>query len=480
MERTINEDLLDSALSEIEAARTWSPRVISKLEHFIHEGTDFELFRVNPIAFGRDRNVEVEEAITLFLHAGRTGLFEVEWHLVCPMCSQYVATFSSLKHVHSGYRCATCHVEGTASLDDFIEITFTIAPSIRRIMYHDPDLLTPEQYVAEYRWSQGARFPDGTPFLQAIEGGAVCIDYVEAGETKEYLTTLRKGVITGSDVRNFGEFYAMVRGETATDVQRWDVELNDGHARYTQRELAPGPCVVVIANTGKKRAAIEVHLVDHSYMEESGDATLLFPEFLTGKQLIMNQTFRELYSTETINPTSGLGVKSVSILFTDLKGSTDLYERIGDLEAFALIQAHFDRLGAAIRKNHGIVIKTIGDAVMASFMLPHHAVAAALDILKEMDAFNAEHREEQINVKVGVHTGASIAVTLNERLDYFGQTVNIASRVEGIANANEVVLTDEVLKAPHVQELVTEFMVESGHEQLKGVHAGQLVHRVTA
>ena len=63
--------------------------------------------------------------------------------------------------------------------------------------------------------------------------------------------------------------------------------------------------------------------------------------FLTAKRLLTNQTFRDLYRTDTLDVDQRLKITSLTFLFTDLKGSTELYERVGDLVAFDLVRAHF-------------------------------------------------------------------------------------------------------------------------------------------
>ncbi|MFL5159484.1 MAG: adenylate/guanylate cyclase domain-containing protein [Microvirga sp.] len=73
------------------------------------------------------------------------------------------------------------------------------------------------------------------------------------------------------------------------------------------------------------------------------------------------------------------------MLFTDLKGSTDLYDRIGDLNALSLVQQHFERLRDVTVRHGGAIIKTIGDAVMAAFVEPADAVRAALAMLQDME-----------------------------------------------------------------------------------------------
>lgn len=478
MNTMINEQRLEEHLARIEGARMWSPRVVSKLEQHLRTASDSDVFRINPLRFAVEKGIDEEETIALFLHATRSGLFDLEWHLVCPLCSQYLASFSSLRHVHSDYYCATCHVRGEAALDDYIEITFSIAETVRRLKYHDPDTLTATEYIREYRWSKGAYYPDGRTFLDLMQEMNVFTDFIEPGESKTHTCTVEPVALMGSDVDARTELHADVEGEVTAEMQFLNVVLNGSEVQQNTRVLKTGPLTIEITNNGPKRAVIEVHQVTTKHWEHA--LSLMSPKFLTGSRLIMNTTFRDLYTSETINPTSGLGIKSVSILFTDLKGSTELYERIGDLEAFALIQQHFDRLGEVIRANGGIVIKTIGDAIMASFRHPADAVAAATAILAEVEVLNTEHHTEQIILKLGIHAGASIAVTLNERLDYFGQTVNIASRVEGLANANEICITDDVFRAEGVRDLLQDYLVVSAEEHFKGVQRGHVVHRVRA
>ena len=184
---------------------------------------------------------------------------------------------------------------------------------------------------------------------------------------------------------------------------------------------------------------------------------LHFAPFLSGKRLLTTQTFRDLFRSEVIRGHEGLGVKDVALLFTDLKGSTALYDRIGDLNAFALVQQHFDRLLDVTVRHNGAIIKTIGDAVMAAFLKPSDAVQAALDMRSEIAAFNEHQHDKSLILKIGVHKGAAIAVTLNERLDYFGQTVNIAARVQNLADADEIFVSQDVYEATGVREELAAF-----------------------
>ena len=155
------------------------------------------------------------------------------------------------------------------------------------------------------------------------------------------------------------------------------------------------------------------------------------------------------------------------MLFTDLKSSTALYERIGDLDAFSLVQQHFERLAGVVQAHGGAMVKTIGDAVMAAFQEPAAAVRAAVEMQAQIDRFTAERGARDIVLKIGVHRGPSIVVTLNDSLDYFGHTVNVAARVQSLADADEIFVTEEVYRAEGVAALLG--TVSSREAELRGI-----------
>ena len=176
--------------------------------------------------------------------------------------------------------------------------------------------------------------------------------------------------------------------------------------------------------------------------------------FLTAKRLLTNQTFRDIYRTDTLDVDQRLKITSLTFLFTDLKGSTALYERVGDLVAFDLVRAHFRVLTEIIASEAGAVVKTIGDAVMATFPTPDRALAAALRIRAAMRKLNEERGSEDLLLKIGIHEGPCLAVTLNDRQDYFGQTVNIASRVQGLATSSSIYATGPVIVGPRSSSIL--------------------------
>ena len=240
-----------------------------------------------------------------------------------------------------------------------------------------------------------------------------------------------------------------------------------------------GPAIFEISNTGPKRGSLLLINWPPEIVAMPEKPTLEFDPYVSGGMLLTRQTFRKLFRSERVDEEEGLGVRQVTFLFTDLKGSTALYERLGDLNAYALVREHFALLDAIAHRHAGAIVKTIGDAVMAAFFRPIDAVAAALHILQEIGRFNCEHGEPAIILKMGAHCGPSIAVTLNENLDYFGQTVNIAARVQSFADAGEICLTEALYTCPAVRQLLASRDVEEFDAPLRGVEGEAHVYRVT-
>ena len=176
----------------------------------------------------------------------------------------------------------------------------------------------------------------------------------------------------------------------------------------------------------------------------------------------------------------GIAIRDIALLFTDIRGSTALYQRIGDLNAFQLVQQHFDLLRETTVRHGGAIVKTIGDAVMAAYPDAAHAVGAALEMLGAIERFNQGQPERPVSLKIGIHHGAAIAVTLNDELDYFGQTVNIASRVQEMADAEEIWITDAVWRYPGVRELLESHPTEQRTAEFRGIAHPMSVVRIGA
>jgi len=469
----IQEKLLDEKLAQLEKARPWSPRLVSKLESLVRAEDERQLFRVNPLTFGKEKGISEAESVDLFLHATKLGLFQMNWHLLCPGCGMIVESFGSLRSLGPHFHCQICRVDLEATLDDFVEVAFTISPEVRPIRFHDPSKLSVEEFYLQNELSHNILPVGGRSFVDEIREMSPVFAYVEPGETKEFPIQATDGFFSGTDRLLRQEFSFDVVPE-APPTPRLTIKIEGGHYDPPHAKVPPGRFTLVFENRSDRRAApvvLEVGATHEGAMQE-------FAPFLTGKQVISTQTFRDLFRTETIEGAEGLSVKDMTVLFTDLKGSTALYDRIGDLKAYAMVRLHFDRLSRVVRANNGAIVKTIGDAVMASFLHPVDATRTALEMLEEIEAFNREHGSREMILKIGIHRGPSIVVTLNDRLDYFGQAINVAARVQGLADADEIFLTAAVRNAPGVAEVLQGHDVVEDLAKLKGVEKAVKVYRV--
>ena len=206
------------------------------------------------------------------------------------------------------------------------------------------------------------------------------------------------------------------------------------------------------------------------------------PRTIKGMDVVNHPLFRRLFEDETLLPDQSLGIRTSAVLFTDIKGSTVMYETLGDSRAFGLVREHFRILFDSIEKNRGVAIKTIGDAVMGVFASEGDSLAASFEAQKELAAFyGRKPPEERIEVKMGIHSGPAIMVTLNGRLDYFGTTVNMAARIQGLANPGEVVFSEAVYEGDESRKTITRYthrLVKSQVE-LKGLSGSRVIYRAS-
>lgn len=460
----VNEQLLAERLDGLAAAIPTRGELIETFAGFVRTADDEALVRINPISFAQRHDCASDAVVELFLHARKLGLLTMDWQYVCPGCGEIVERLASLTSATAHYFCQVCSAVRDADLSDFIEITFSLSPEVRRSRYHDPWSLTPEEHFFRYRFTQSGVVGDGSLLRDHLRERAVACAYLDPGATEIFAVTAEPRYLW------FTNGPALIVGDTRTsECRSFAFEYTGTHGPGFRAEIDAGPVEVEFTNATDERYALMITSLPDDY-------EFTMQPFLSGAELLSNQTFLDLFVTETIVAGEGLAVRRLALLFTDLQGSTALYERIGDMKAFDLVRLHFGHLRESISRNSGALVKTIGDAVMASFVDPLDALRAALDMRARIARFNAEAGSDLIGLKIGLHAGACLAVTLNDRLDYFGQTVNIAARIQGLAGADEILVSDDVLSISGATELAADLDIERRVVQLKGVVGGVTVH----
>jgi class 3 adenylate cyclase len=430
--------------------RTADPASVAAIEDAVAHASDRELFRINPIAFAHKRGLDTEKTIAAFLHASRLGLFELGWNVLCPGCGGVLGANASLKTIHQDpYNCQLCSAGYEPTLDEMVDVTFTIAQRVRRIAGHDPDTLPPVEYWRQMFWGSGSDLPDDID--QQFEDCTIDVLELAPHEKATMSLQLPEGMIVAFDPVTHSAHFLVIKGEPTKERQSLSIAYNNLSAPTGMLELRPGPLRIAFENQTDRRTIPSVWV----YGEQLASILARRRPFLTAKRLLSNQTFRDLYRTDALDVDQRLKILSLTFLFTDLKGSTELYERVGDLAAYDLVRSHFHVLHEIVAEETGAVVKTIGDAVMATFVSPDRAIAAALRMREGMARLNEERGHEDLLLKIGIHEGPCLAVNLNDRQDYFGQTVNIASRVQNLAMDRAIFATEPVVEDPASSSLLS-------------------------
>jgi class 3 adenylate cyclase len=424
-------------------------KVVDMLERMVRDAPDHALNKMNALDLAAKQGLDEERVIAALLQAVGLGMFEMTWSLMCPSCAGVLSANRSLKTLDKAqYNCAFCAAGYETTLDNLVEVTFTVSPRLRKIAAHTPDQLPAAEYLRQIFWSSAIDLPADLEKLLA----EVTLESVDLppGERAILSLQLPKGTVIVFDPVTHTAQFLDVSGEEAGERQNMSVIFNKVPLPVDSVALRPGPLRLALENRTEGRVLPAVWVTNQAL---DGLLTRRKP-ILNAKRLLTNQTFRDIYRTETLAIGQRLKILSLTFLFSDLKDSTALYERVGDLVAFDLVNEHFRLLQEIIASERGAVVKTVGDAVMATFETPDRAIAAAIRMREAMSDLGAERQHQSLRLKMGIHEGSCLAVTLNGQQDYFGQTVNVASRVQGLADSRSIMVTEQVVENADARALL--------------------------
>jgi class 3 adenylate cyclase len=432
MKLTRETDTLFNALRQ-----SAEPNPVNAIEKLIRDAPDRELCRINALAFAANHQLDADDVIAAFLHGARLGIFDMSWNILCPACGGVLDSGATLKTVKQAeYRCVLCARGYEPTLDEIVEVTFTISPRVRKIAAHDPETLPWIEYYRQIFWSSGVDLPKNQTLAKWVKDNTLDSRELSPGEKVVLSLQLPEGEVDMFDPVLHISLHLEIKGEPARETQSLSFVMTRDHAPEETVQLHPGPLKLTMENRSNKRTLPAIWVVSdkiHEFINKRRP-------FLTAKLLLTNQTFRDIYRTDALDVNQRLKITSLTFLFTDLKGSTELYERVGDLAAYDLVRAHFQILNEIVATERGAVVKTIGDAVMATFPTPDRAMAAALKMREALKDLKGD-----LLLKIGIHEGPCLAVSLNDRQDYFGRTVNIAARVQGLATSRSIFATRPVV-----------------------------------
>jgi class 3 adenylate cyclase len=369
-------------------------------------------------------------ALVLCLQATKVGLLTMRWEPICPYCRGPKEVAESLAGLRSSVHCDACGIDFKTDLNRSVEVTFRAHPALRPIERglfcvgspaRTPHIVLQRELAAAQKIEVGLDLAPGRYRLrsQAVPGG-LYLRVDAPGDT--HLESKR-------DLKNNAE-----RNDRPLHDCTPPIELTLTLQGWDKREShLPTQACLALVNATNQAAPFILERMAHA-----DDAAM-------ASDLLCLQSFHDLFGTETLGAGEEIAVGQMAFLFTDLKGSTRLYREVGDAKAFARVMEHFSVLQKAIAESGGTVVKTIGDAVMAAFTEPEAALVAAQ---RGRDALKAAGIE--VVLKSGVHCGPCIAVTQNDRLDYFGSTLNLAARLLEHCQGDDLVLSQAAAEDPGV------------------------------
>jgi len=414
------------SLSEAVIRQGTDPSLITHLEDFFDRADELSLQRIRPYALADGWNIDRRTVLEMFLRATRAGILDMSWDLLCPSCRGTTEGHTNLGDVRGQSHCNTCQIDFTVNFDHNIEVVFRPNPSVRPVQLD-------------------AAFCVGSPQLQPH---VVMVQTISALRSLPVNVRLEPGRYTlrASSVPGSVSLYADGNGAAKTDV------------RVTQYGWPPEEQRVSLLPTLNLVNATEA---DQTFQLER---TAWSDQAATAADVTTLQVFRDLFATEVLRPGEEISIGSVTLMFTDLRDSTRLYRKIGDASAFGRVREHFEVLEQAVASEGGSIVKTMGDSVMATFQHPVAALRAVWNAQKKI----AERGEPMLWLKVGLHKGPCIVVNLNDRLDYFGSTVNIAARLPGFSQGGELIFSEAIHDDPEVQEFLTQTVKPSSLARFTG------------
>jgi class 3 adenylate cyclase/carbon monoxide dehydrogenase subunit G len=409
-----------------------------KLAEFLLHAPVVALRAVRPLTLARLWHATPEHTVELFLAAQRLGILVMGWDLLCPRCR---GAKSSVKHLHDlpdGAHCSSCNIDYRRDFTRNVELTFHPEPWLRALPKGEMCLLG--QGTTPHVKFQAEVLPHSSrTFVMTLPPGPYRFRTIEAGSEAD-------AAIAGD---------GLIPEITASGP---DILLR-----------MPGHKGEIVINNDTERPLFFV-VEDRNWAKDA----------LTGETVIAMPAFRRLCPEQLLRPGDEVEIGRVAIVFTDLQGSTKLYDDLGDASAYRLVRDHFAFLSERVARHHGSLVKTVGDAVMAAFHDPADALRAVLSIQDDVASFNRGRSDSGIVLKLGLHLGSCIGVTAGGVLDYFGSVVNTASRLEHQCLGGEVIISEAVLADPEAREALTGRTLSNDEATLRGLNEPVRFVRVSA
>lgn len=420
--RQIKEELYNSQVDAV---------VLERLVDFIRRADDLELRQISPLKLAEQWELSKEKVFEVFIHAAKANLLNFNWDLYCPSCRSIQESVKTLNQIHEPIYCDECEQEFKVNFNQTVQLSFTPHPLVRKISKNQYCIRGPQQ-----------------------KSHVVLQQYLKPGERRYLMTDLPSGEYILRSRKSKGSALVLVDEDGDDTVH---VNISPSGLSGEEVHIANSPNLS-IENTTDKNQLITLERESWSL------------HGVSAARATSSQLFRNLFANEVLRKGEKISVDNLTLMFTDLFDSAGIYNEEGDDKAVGQVIDHFEILHQVVSKENGAIVKTIGDSVMAVFCEPDQALRAYLRAQKMIS--EDERFTDEFQLKAGIHHGSCVAVNLNSRIDYFGSTVNIASRFVDYASENELIISQKIFDKHDLQEMLKESdnngRIEDMNIRLKG------------
>ncbi len=419
--------------------------LVSRFEDYLRNSSELEVVQIRPYELAYQWGRDPMEVLHFCLYAVKAGVLDLIWHVLCPNCAVGTQDTSDLHELHSDSHCSTCQMKFDVDFAKSVEAFFRVNDSIRnahKVIYCIGGPANMPQIQAQFRI-----LPLGKRQVKVtFESGNIRIRSYHFKEVLNCTISIDNTAPTSLTVRATPE--GLVLDQT---------NLKEGKVDFSLINDLEDEILIVIEH--------------ENYLKYTA----------TAAQVTTLQGFRELFPGTALSPGLQVAFSDLVLLFTDLSGSTAMYETVGDSRAFEFVQNHFKYLTGIVRRNNGGIVKTMGDAIMASFISPKDAFQSALDMQSEWDSYNKSgDSNRDVHLKIGLHKGTAYAINEKDNQDYFGTMVNEAARIQSKAEGGDIVFSGEILEDPGVKLILNSKALtpEPFKAQLKGLVRDRTLYRI--
>src|SRR6266567_2049837 len=226
------------------------PEPVTAIEKLVENAPDRALCRINALAFAAEHNLDEEDVIAAFLHAAQLGIFDLSWNVLCPGCGGVLDSGTTLKTVNQAdYSCALCAAAYEPTLDEMVEVTFTISPRVRKIAAHDPQTLPWIEYFRQLFWSSGVDLPDDDTLAKLIKEITLhTVELLPSEKVELPLQVPEAFLIVFDPVLHTSQFID-VKGEPTREQQSLSFVMTSDYAPTGTTQMRPGPLRISLENS---------------------------------------------------------------------------------------------------------------------------------------------------------------------------------------------------------------------------------------